>query len=124
MSTVTARPARSSPRASSTVEFQPSSSSSTRIPDRTTVLSQVVTTHGIWVLVQALGVPGAVAIDGVSFMASALGIALVQAPEPAPPARGARRRLDVELVEGLRTLTGHHGRVSVEDRSAAGPRAA
>jgi predicted MFS family arabinose efflux permease len=59
------------------------------------------------VLVQALGVPGAVAIDGVSFVASTLGIALVRAPEPAPPARGARRRLDVELAEGLRTLTGH-----------------
>ena len=57
-------------------------------------------------LVQTLGVAGALAIDGASFVASALGIALVRAPEPAPPARGARRRLDVELGEGLRTLTG------------------
>ncbi len=58
------------------------------------------------VLVQTLGVAGALAIDGASFVASALGIALVRAPEPAPPAQGARRRLDVELGEGLRTLTG------------------
>lgn len=59
------------------------------------------------VLVQALGVPGAVAIDGSSFLASALGIALVRSPEPAPPPRAGRRRLDAELAEGLRTLTGH-----------------
>src|SRR6266542_598170 len=58
------------------------------------------------VLIQVLGVPLAVGIDGASFLASALGIALVRAPEPTPPPRAERRRLDAELREGMRTLVG------------------
>jgi predicted MFS family arabinose efflux permease len=58
-------------------------------------------------LIQALGVPVAVAVDGLSFVASAAGIASVRAPEPAPPSRDQRRRADLELREGLRTLLGN-----------------
>jgi MFS family permease len=36
--------------------------------------------------------------------ARATGIALVRAPEPAPPPRGQRLRMDVEVFEGLRAL--------------------
>ena len=59
------------------------------------------------VLIQALGVPGAVALDGVSFLASVTGTTLIRTAEPAPPPRGERRHLGVELVEGLRTLIGN-----------------
>ena len=55
------------------------------------------------ILVQLLGTPAALALDGVSFLASVAGIALVRAPEPAPPP-AQRRRLDREVVEGVRTL--------------------
>ncbi|HEX2036255.1 MAG TPA: MFS transporter [Chloroflexota bacterium] len=58
-------------------------------------------------LIQSLGVPGVIAIDGVSFLASALGLALVRTPEPAPPPPARRRRLQVELGEGMRALMGH-----------------
>jgi Major Facilitator Superfamily len=56
------------------------------------------------ILVQLLGTPAALALDGVSFLASVAGIALVRAPEPAPPPPAQRRRLDREVVEGVRTL--------------------
>jgi len=59
------------------------------------------------VLVQVLGTPGAVALDGLSFLASVAGIALVRAPEPAPPSHSQRRRLDLEIVDGWRVLLGH-----------------
>jgi predicted MFS family arabinose efflux permease len=58
-------------------------------------------------LIQALGVPAAAALDGLSFLASVAGIAAVRAAEPAPPPRERRRRADVELREGLRALVGH-----------------
>ncbi len=48
----------------------------------------------------------AVAVDSVSFLASAAGIALVRAPELAPPPRAQRRRLDAEVGEGVRRLVG------------------
>jgi predicted MFS family arabinose efflux permease len=59
------------------------------------------------ILVQVLGTPGAIALDGVSFVASALGITLVRTPEPPPPARAERRQMHVELMEGVRTLLGN-----------------
>ena len=59
------------------------------------------------VLVQLLGAPVAVALDGMSFLASAVGIALVRTPEPAPPPRGQRLRLHVEVLEGVRALVGN-----------------
>lgn len=55
-------------------------------------------------LVQLLTAPGALAVDGLSFLASALGIALVRAPEPPPPPRAQRRRVVAEIGEGLRTV--------------------
>jgi len=58
------------------------------------------------ILIQVLGTPVAVALDGVSFLASAAGIALVRAPELAPPPRAQRRRLDAEVGEGVRRLVG------------------
>jgi predicted MFS family arabinose efflux permease len=58
-------------------------------------------------LIQLLGVPGALAVDGLSFVASVAGVASVRAAEPPPPPRDDRRRADVELREGLRTLLGN-----------------
>jgi len=58
------------------------------------------------VLIQVLGVPGAVALDGVSFLASVTGTTLIRTAEPAPPPKDERRQLGVELVEGVRTLIG------------------
>jgi MFS family permease len=59
------------------------------------------------VLVQALGTSGAIAVDAASFLASAMGIALVRTPEPAPPAKAERRQMHVELFEGVRMLLGN-----------------
>ena len=59
------------------------------------------------ILIQAFGVPGAVALDGVSFLASVAGTTLIRTAEPAPPPKGERRHLGVELVEGLRSLIGN-----------------
>jgi predicted MFS family arabinose efflux permease len=58
-------------------------------------------------LIQVLGVPGALAVDGLSFVASVVGVASVRAAEPPPPPRERRRRADVELREGLRILVGN-----------------
>jgi MFS family permease len=55
-------------------------------------------------LVQILSPPGAIAIDAVSFLASALGVALIRIPEPAPPPRSGRRHLGSEIGEGLRAV--------------------
>ncbi len=59
------------------------------------------------ILMQVLGVPAAIALDGVSFLASVAGTTLIRTAEPAPPPKGERRRLAVELVEGLHTLIGN-----------------
>lgn len=56
------------------------------------------------ILIQTLGVPGAVALDGASFLASVAGTTLIRTAEPAPPSKSERRRLTVELVEGVRLL--------------------
>jgi MFS family permease len=56
------------------------------------------------VVVQALGAPGALAADGLSFLVSAAGFGVVRTSEPANPPRASRRRIDIELAEGLRTL--------------------
>jgi hypothetical protein len=55
-------------------------------------------------LLQLLGAPAALALDGVSFLASVAGIALVRMPEPAPPAPAHRQRLDREVIQGVRVL--------------------
>jgi MFS family permease len=56
------------------------------------------------VLVQLLGVPGAIALDGLSFVASVAGTTLIRTAEPAPPPKGERQRLGTELIEGVHTL--------------------
>lgn len=52
-------------------------------------------------LVQALSAPVAVVVDALSFLASALLVGRVQAPERVDDAPAARRRLRVEVAEGL-----------------------
>ena len=52
-------------------------------------------------LVQALTAPVAVVVDALSFLASALLVGRVQAPERVDDAPAARRRLRVEVAEGL-----------------------
>lgn len=52
-------------------------------------------------LVQALTAPVAVVVDALSFLASALLVGRVQAPERVDDAPAARRRLPVEVAEGL-----------------------
>lgn len=57
------------------------------------------------VLIQVLTAPLALAIDGVSFLLSALALSTLRTPEP-PPARAARRAIWREIGAGLRTLGG------------------
>ncbi|MEY9893275.1 MFS family permease [Catenulispora sp. MAP5-51] len=56
-------------------------------------------------LVQALTASGVVALDAVSYLASALFLMRVRKPEPAP-AVGAARDLRAEMLEGLRFVLG------------------
>ena len=56
------------------------------------------------VLIQLLTAPGAIAVDGLTFLASALGVSLIRTREPAPPPRAERRPLWREIGEGLRTV--------------------
>src|SRR5262245_20296796 len=53
-------------------------------------------------LVQLLSAPLAIVFDALSFMASALSIWFIRAPEPAPAPAHARLGLRRELAEGLR----------------------
>ena len=53
-------------------------------------------------LVQALTAPVAIAVDAVSFVVSAVSIALVRRPEPPPAGRGDTHILG-EIADGLRT---------------------
>ncbi|MDP9351193.1 MAG: MFS transporter [Chloroflexota bacterium] len=58
-------------------------------------------------LVQLLSAPVAVAMDAVSFLASALSLGLIRKAEPPPPPPHERRPLRIEIVEGLRSLLGN-----------------
>jgi MFS family permease len=55
-------------------------------------------------LVQLLTAPGALALDGLSFLASALGLARIRAAEPPPPPATQRRSVLAEMGEGLRLV--------------------
>jgi MFS family permease len=60
------------------------------------------------VVVQVLGTAGAMATDGLSFLASVAGLAMIRTPEPTPkPESARRRRLQDELAEGWGLLLGH-----------------
>jgi MFS family permease len=55
-------------------------------------------------LVQLISAPLAIIFDAISFLASALTIGLIGAPEPAPVARRSQPSLRHDLAEGLRTV--------------------
>ncbi len=55
-------------------------------------------------LVQLLTAPVAIAVDALSYVASATFLALIHAPEPAPRRSNGRRALRVEIGEGLRAV--------------------
>ncbi|WP_432185175.1 MFS transporter [Streptomyces tendae] len=57
-------------------------------------------------LVQALGAPVALLVDGVSYLVSALLLGRIRAPEQRPEVT-ERRRLRVEITEGLRCVAGN-----------------
>lgn len=59
------------------------------------------------VLIQLLTAPGAIAVDGLTFLVSAFGVSLIRTPEPPPPSRSARQPLWREIREGLRTVVRH-----------------
>jgi MFS family permease len=59
-------------------------------------------------LVQALTASGVVALDAISYLASALFLMRVRQPEPRPVVRDdAARNLRAEILEGLRFVLGH-----------------
>src|SRR6185437_254632 len=59
-------------------------------------------------MVQAIGSPAAVAVDAASFLASALGVGAIRAPEPRPEVpEGGRRKLVDDITEGLRFVFGN-----------------
>jgi MFS family permease len=58
-------------------------------------------------LVQTLTAPVAIVVDGVSFLLSALGLALIRQPEPPPATPGVTERIWSELWAGLRLVTGN-----------------
>jgi MFS family permease len=56
-------------------------------------------------LLQALGAAGAIAVDVVSFLVSAVTLTMIRRPEPPPP-KPPRGRVRAELVDGLRYTFG------------------
>jgi len=58
-------------------------------------------------LVQIISAPFAILVDALSYLVSALSVALIRTPEPARPAREATSRVTGEIVEGLRVVRGH-----------------
>ena len=60
-------------------------------------------------LVSVLGATAAVAVDAVSFLASAVSIRRLRGPEPPPPPPGGNRRRGGEVLAGWRYITHHSG---------------
>ncbi|HEV8468022.1 MAG TPA: MFS transporter [Candidatus Limnocylindria bacterium] len=58
-------------------------------------------------LVQIVSAPFAVFVDAVSFIVSALSLAAIRAPEPAPTPRETPTRIVHEIAEGLRIVRRH-----------------
>jgi Major Facilitator Superfamily len=61
------------------------------------------------VLISAAGATVTMAVDAVSFLASALGVAGIRRPEPAPPGRPDARRAGAELIAGWRYIFARRG---------------
>ncbi|NUP61701.1 MAG: MFS transporter [Nonomuraea sp.] len=59
------------------------------------------------VLIAVFGPAKAVLADALSYLAGALTLALIRAPEPRPERAGDRPRLRVEIAEGLRYVVRH-----------------
>ena len=58
-------------------------------------------------LVQLIGSPFAILVDAVSFVASAISLALIRSPEPARPPRTTPTRMRAEIMEGLSLVRRH-----------------
>ena len=58
-------------------------------------------------LVQLVTAPGAMAVDAVSFLFSAVSLMSIRRGEPAPVPAGERQSVRVEIVEGLRAVARH-----------------
>jgi MFS family permease len=58
-------------------------------------------------LVQLVSAPFAILIDALSFVVSAISLAIIRAPEPPRPPRESQTRIRQEIVEGLRAVRGH-----------------
>lgn len=69
-------------------------------------LAEVVTPGLTGVLVQVLTAPLALALDAISYLCSAVSLALIRVDESAPAPRAARARLGPELLVGLRFVAG------------------
>ncbi len=69
-------------------------------------LAEIVVPGITGLLVQIISAPFTLAVDALSFLGSALSLALIRAPEPAPPARGPQASVAREIGEGLRLAWG------------------
>lgn len=58
-------------------------------------------------LVQLFRAPFAILVDAISFVVSAISLALIRTPEPARPLREAGANVRAEIVEGLRAVRDH-----------------
>jgi MFS family permease len=58
-------------------------------------------------LVQAFSAPFAILIDALSFVVSAISLALIRAPEPNRPGRTTTTPITTEILEGLRLVRSH-----------------
>jgi len=58
-------------------------------------------------LVQAFSAPFAILIDALSFVVSAISLALIRAPEPNRPRRTTTTPITTEILEGLRLVRSH-----------------
>jgi MFS family permease len=58
-------------------------------------------------LVQVIGAPLAIFVDAISFVVSAISLALIRSPEPERPARTSPTPMRTEIVEGLQLVRRH-----------------
>ena len=58
-------------------------------------------------LVQLIGAPLAILVDAISFVVSAVSLALIRSPEPLRPARTSAMPMRAEIAEGLRLVRRH-----------------